>query len=223
MEEGGQLTCPHCGFVTGTASYVFNLPEAEGRRGEAKDAGTATLPTSAQEQLDPDLGDGEGPEVGAELAEDEGEESEGVTGTQDELDAGIPVFTLDRLGVRELLAKQPELVEPGLRLATNKKSEPIGAGFSTAVGEIDLLAKDKSGAFVVVSIAERGQEGKLVSETLQRVGWIRKRLGRGKLKVRGIVLADQAPENLSYAAVAVAGTISFKTYQVTVTFEDVET
>lgn len=222
LEEGGQLTCPHCGFVTGTESYVFNLAEPEGGRGGAKDSGLATLPTSTQEQLDPDLGNGEGPRVGTELLEDEGKQSEAVTGTQEELDAGTSVFTLDRLGVRELLAKQPELLEPGLRLATNKKGESIGGGLSTAVGEIDLLVRDGSGAFVVVTVLRRGQREDLVAGTLQRIGWVRKHLAKGKHKVRGIVLLEHAPENLDYAAAAVAGTIAIKTYRLALAFDDVE-
>jgi hypothetical protein len=59
-----------------------------------------------------------------------------------------------------------------------------------------------------------------VPATLQRIGWVRKHLGKGK--VRGIILVEQAPENLSYTASAMAGTITFKTYRVAVTFEDVE-
>jgi hypothetical protein len=71
-------------------------------------------------------------------------------------------------------------------------------------------------------VGERGQAEKLVGETLQRIGWVRKNLGKGKQRVRGIVLVDEAPENLSYAAAAVADTIRFKAYQVGVTFRDLE-
>lgn len=134
----------------------------------------------------------------------------------------VPVFNLDAAALRKLLARQPEILEPGLSVLTDDKGKPIGAGFSTGVGSIDLLARDSSGTLVVVRVGERGQGEELVSETLQRIGWVRKHLAKGKQNVRGVVLVEQAPENLSYTASAVAGTISFKTFSVAVTFENVE-
>jgi len=132
-----------------------------------------------------------------------------------------PVFALDAAGLRRLLAKQPDILEPGLTVYTDK-GKPVGVGYSSGVGVIDLLAKDPSGTFVVVKVAERGQGEELVAATLQRIGWVRKHLGKNKDKVRGIILVEQAPENLSYTASAMAGTILFKTYRVAVTFADIE-
>src|SRR3970282_734796 len=49
--------------------------------------------------------------------------------------------------------------------------------------------------------AEEREGGEdLVAETLQRIGCVRKHLGKGKQKTRGIVLVEQVPENLSYTA-----------------------
>ena len=44
--------------------------------------------------------------------------------------------------------------------------------------------------------------------------------GEDEQRVRGIVLCETTPENLGYAASAVADTIRFKTYRVALTFED---
>jgi RecB family endonuclease NucS len=137
-------------------------------------------------------------------------------------EAPLQVFALDPAGLRRLLGRQPELLEPGLSVFTDEKGRPVGAGYSTRVGEIDLLARDKSGTFVVVRVADREGGEELVAETLQRIGWVRKHLGKGKQKARGIILVEQAPENLSYTAAGVAGTITFKTYRIAVAFEDVE-
>jgi RecB family endonuclease NucS len=104
----------------------------------------------------------------------------------------------------------------------NDQGEPVGADYSCGVGDIDLLATDARGGLVVVMVSERGQGEELVAEVLQRVGWVRKHLGEGRRKVRGIVLCEQPPESLSYAASAVADTVSFKTYRVALTFEDLE-
>jgi RecB family endonuclease NucS len=138
------------------------------------------------------------------------------------LEAPLPVFALDPPGLRKLLGRQPELLEPGLSVFTDGRGIPVGAGYSTRVGEIDLLARDTSGALVVVRVADREGGEELVAETLQRIGWVRKHLGKGKQKTRGIILVEHAPENLSYTAAGVAGMITFKTYRIAVTFQDVE-
>ena len=68
----------------------------------------------------------------------------------------------------------------------------------------------------------KGQGEELVGEVLQRVGWIRKHLGEDGKKVRGIVLCEEPPASLSYAAAAVSDTITFKTYRIALTFEDLD-
>jgi hypothetical protein len=40
--------------------------------------------------------------------------------------------------------------------------------------------------------------------------------------VRGLVLLPPMPEDLSYAAAAVAGTVSFRTYRMALSFEELE-
>ena len=119
-----------------------------------------------------------------------------------------------------MLALRPEILEEGLRVIKDTKGKPAGAGYATEVGEIDVLAQDKSQNFVVLMVADPGQAQTIVGEMLQRVGWVRKHLANGKRKVRGIVLMEEDGGDLSYAAAAVADTIEFKTYRVAVTFQD---
>lgn len=210
----GELTCPNCGYLVDTASNVFLIQGDE--RGREQEE------TLAQETPDPNLEEGGGPEVGVGFEKNLDEEIEAVMEVQKKLEASPPVFNLGPAELRELLARQPEMLEPGLSVVTDKGGKPVGAGLSTAVGVIDLLARDASGALVVVMVAEPGQGEELVGETLQRIGWVRKNLGKGMQRVRGIVLVEEDPENLSYAAAAVAETILFKAYQVGVSFRDVE-
>jgi hypothetical protein len=133
-----------------------------------------------------------------------------------------PLFAPDPAGLRALLAEQPEALEEGLGVFRNDDGSPAGAEYSTGVGDIDLLATDARGDLVVVMISEKGQGEELVGEVLQRVGWIRKHLGEDGKKVRGIVLCEEPPESLSYAAAAVSDTITFKTYRIALTFEDLD-
>lgn len=209
--EQEEQPCPDCGYLAGTESNVFYISEREA------DARSAPTPALAQKALDPDGDDVGGPDVGV-APEGEGE---GGRPVQKVPEASGPVLALDPAGLRKLLTQQPEILEPGLSIFT-EKGKPVGEGYSSGVGVIDLLARDASGAIVVVKVAERGQEEDLVPATLQRIGWVRKHLGRSKENVRGIIVVEHLPESLSYTASATAGTIAFKTYRVAVTFEDVE-
>jgi hypothetical protein len=122
--------------------------------------------------------------------------------------------------VREMLCGRPELLEPGLRIHTDAQGKSVGVDFSTDVGEIDLLARDAAGNYVVVMISERGKAEGCIAEVLQRVGWVRKHLATGAEKVRATLLLDQTPDSLGYAAAAVADTIAFKAYRMALSFED---
>jgi hypothetical protein len=124
--------------------------------------------------------------------------------------------------IRALIADRPDLIEPGLRLYREDGGKTLGAGYPSDVGTIDLLARDDGGGFVVVLVADRDQAKEVVGEMLQRVGWVRKHLAHKHQEVRGIVLMGHVPEEIGYAAAAVADTIAFKTYRMAITLESVE-
>ena len=125
--------------------------------------------------------------------------------------------------LRALLADQPELLEPGLRVYRDESGAPAGVQFSTGVGAVDLLATDARGNLVAVIVAEKGRsEEELVAEVLQRVGWLRKHLCAPQKQVRAIVLVEDPPASLPYSVAAVAETLCFKTFRVALVFEDIE-
>lgn len=137
-------------------------------------------------------------------------------------DSQTQPFAPDASGLRSLLAEHPEMLERGLGVFRNNDGVAVGANYSSGVGSIDLLGSASNGDLVVVMISEKDQGEELVGEVLQRLGWVRKHVGEGKRKVRGIVLCQDPPESLSYAAAAVADTVAFKTYRVALAFEDIE-
>lgn len=214
LEEGAR-NCPNCGHEVGA------------KVGPEKGKGvksTKTIPPTPV-RLDLDLGEEDverEPEPEVDVEFDLEEEVERVIEAPKGSVVSTPIFTLDAAGLRKMLARQPELLEPGLNIVTDEKGRLVGSGYATDVGTIDLLARDAKGGLVVVTVAESGQGEEVVAEMLQRIGWVRKNLGKGKQKVRGIVVLEQVPKNLSYAAAAVADTIAFKTYWVALTFGDVE-
>ncbi len=214
LEEGAR-NCPNCGHEVGAKVG----PE----KGKGVKSTKTIPPTPVGLDLDLEEEDVERePEPEVDVEFDLEEEVERVIEAPKGSVVSTPIFTLDAAGLRKMLARQPELLEPGLNIVTDEKGRLVGSGYATDVGTIDLLARDAKGGLVVVTVAESGQGEEVVAEMLQRIGWVRKNLGKGKQKVRGIVVLEQVPKNLSYAAAAVADTIAFKTYWVALTFGDVE-
>jgi len=121
--------------------------------------------------------------------------------------------------VLETLAAEPDLLEEGLRLHRDERMQPDGR-YATDVGDIDLLAMDDAGALVVVMIADPDDDP--VSEILPRIGWVRKHIGARGQEVRGVVLLPTRPKDLGYAAAALAGSVSFKTYRMSLLLEDLD-
>ena len=130
--------------------------------------------------------------------------------------------SLGRDEVLTLVAEQPELIESGLRVHTDRKGAAVGVGFATDVGEIDLLSRDTAGGWVIIMVAEPDKHKELVGDLLQLMGWVRKHLGKKGQEVRAIVLLDSMPEDLGYAAAAVADSLEFKRYRLALTFEPVD-
>ncbi|MBW1886017.1 MAG: hypothetical protein JRG89_17640 [Deltaproteobacteria bacterium] len=130
--------------------------------------------------------------------------------------------------IRALVHDRPDCLEQGLSIYTDADAEPVGLDFHTDVGMIDLLARDNAGGLVVVLIAPESSAdvtvtGKdIVSQALERVGWIHKHVAEPKQEVRAIVLLEQVPDDFSYTAAAVSSTVSFKTYRLEINFSDVE-
>jgi hypothetical protein len=122
--------------------------------------------------------------------------------------------------LRSMLAEKLSLLEPGLTVF-KQGGKVVGENYETDQGDIDLLASDDGGGLVVIQIAEADSKD-IVTEMLGRVGWVRKHLCKTGQEVRGIVLAESMPESAEYTAAAVADTICFKTYQITLSFSDIE-
>jgi RecB family endonuclease NucS len=194
--EEGQFTCPNCGRMVWS-------------RGPGKQAAPK-------------------PKARASLLADP-EDSSARIDTMDELELSDPAhaepdgssLTPDPRQVLDLLAEDPALLEPGLELVRDASS-PSGVDYPTDVGSIDLLARDAGGALVVVIVAKGDSGSDLVADILQRIGWVRKHVAKTREGVRGVVVMDEAPANLSYAAAAVADTVAFRTYRLKLSFEKVE-
>ena len=135
-----------------------------------------------------------------------------------EPEPGPAVFHLTAAQVRTLVAEQPTLLEADLAIYKDPRSGAIGVDLRTPVGSIDLLARGADGSFVVVSVPDPRDVETLMPEMLARIGYVRKHFATERNGVRGIVVIEEIPEELAYAAAGVAQTISFKAYRVALTF-----
>lgn len=133
-----------------------------------------------------------------------------------------PTFDLSTDGILDLLIDRPEMIEPGLRVHTGREAGASGARFATSVGRIDLLARDAASGWVIVLVAESGQGKDLVGDLLQLMGWVRKHLSAEEQEVRAVVLVDEVPEGLEYAAAAISDTVEFRRYRVGLTLEKID-
>lgn len=135
-----------------------------------------------------------------------------------EPEPGPAVFHLSAAQVRTLVVEQPALLEPDLSIYRDAKSNVVGVDLRTPVGAIDLLARDREGGLVVVAVPDPRDLESLMPEMLARIGYVRKHFAIDKRPVRGIVVIEEIPEELAYAAAGVSQTISFRAYRVALTF-----
>jgi hypothetical protein len=223
--DPGHSVCPNCGRTTGptltakpaSAAKKAN-PAAQGKSGvegksgvqkKATTDGKAATRAAVAKAIDLELD-----EIADIVDDPHAESSSASHGEQGQQGLGPKPTEL-----RAILAEQPELLEPDLRILSGPKR---GVRYPTDVGEIDLLMVDDDKNLVVVSVPDPESPGDLVSEVLQRIGWVRKHVAKGQQDVRGIVLLPPMPEDLSYAAAAVAGTVAFRTYRMSISFDELE-
>ncbi len=121
--------------------------------------------------------------------------------------------------IRHLISERPELLESELSVFIDGESQHRGIGFETDVGEIDLLARASTGDFVVVMVVDAEGFDEAIAGMLQRVGWVRKHLSAPDHRVRGILLVERMDESTRYTAAALADSVSFLTWRLSLQFE----
>lgn len=150
----------------------------------------------------------------------EEEKPEAPVGRLVDPEPGPAVLHLSAAQVRTLVAEQPELLEPGLRIHRDDRDSPVGVDFGSPVGAIDLLARDRDGSFVVVAVPDPRDTELLMPGMLARIGYVRKHIADEHEAVRGLVVVDEIPASLGWAAAGASQTIRFKTYRVALSFHD---
>jgi endonuclease len=144
-------------------------------------------------------------EVLGEADEDRGEES---------LDETEAAFALE-YQLRDFLAQNLAAIRvegSRMRLFVDSAGRD-GVEYPTAVGPIDILATDDSGAFVVFELKRARSPDYAIGQLSRYMGWVKHTIAGGKT-VRGIVVAKDITDKLRYAA-AVTPNVSLLEYEVT--------
>jgi endonuclease len=87
-----------------------------------------------------------------------------------------------------------------------------GIEFPTAVGPIDILAVDDSGAFFVFELKRGRSPDHAIGQVSRYMGWVHETIGRGR-EVNGVIVAREIGDGLRYA-VSVVPNVSLFEYQV---------
>lgn len=99
--------------------------------------------------------------------------------------------------LRDFLARNLQLIEPGLTLYTDEGITgvefPVGGRF------IDLLAVDSSGNYVVIELKVSKGYDRVVGQLLRYVNWIKINQADEGQSVRGVIVAKNISEDLRLA------------------------
>jgi hypothetical protein len=151
--------------------------------------------------------------VQGDMAREEGlavpiEEAEG-----EEAQPGSSEFLLER-DLQRYLAENLECIEPGLKLYDDEGIK--GIEFEAGGGRrIDILAVDKSGAFVVLELKVSKGYDRVVGQLLRYVNWVRQNLAEPRQRVRGMIVCRAMSEDLRLACASILDVELFE-YQLSV-------
>ena len=107
--------------------------------------------------------------------------------------------------LRDFLAQNLDIIEPGLRLY--REGEREGVEYPVEGGRIDILAVDENGKFVAIELKLSKGRNKALGQLLYYMGWVDKNLGRGPC--RGVIVAREISDGLRTAASRVTGLLLF--------------
>jgi len=102
----------------------------------------------------------------------------------------------------------------GKTLALHVEDDEIATQYSTDLGPIDILARDKSNHdWVVIELKKGKSSDAVVGQLLRYMGWVKKHRATGSENVRGIIVTSAPDDRIKYAML-VSPSVSFYTYKV---------
>jgi RecB family endonuclease NucS len=132
---------------------------------------------------------------------------------------GSSQFLLER-DLQNYLARNLEVIEPGLRLYVDESEAISGMEVEAGGRRIDILAIDRNNNLVVLELKVSKGYDRVVGQLLRYVNWVRKELADPGQKVRGIIVCRNMTEDLRLACADVPNIELFE-YQLSVTVKRV--
>lgn len=121
--------------------------------------------------------------------------------------------------LRDYLARNLRLIEPGLRLYSEEGITgiefPVGGRF------IDILAVDQEGGYVIVELKVSKGYDRVVGQLLRYMGWIEAHHAEAGQRVRGVIVAKDITEDLKLACARIPDVRLFE-YALSVTLTSVQ-
>jgi endonuclease len=121
--------------------------------------------------------------------------------------------------LRDFLAKNPNLIEPGLRFDSDE-DRVTGIEFPAGSRFIDILALDKANNYVVIELKVSRGYDRAIGQLLRYIAWIEKNHATPSQSVRGVIIAREISEDLQLACSKVLGVSLFE-YEISVTLKPV--
>jgi len=87
-----------------------------------------------------------------------------------------------------------------------------GIEYPTAVGPIDILAVDETGALVVFELKRARSPDHALGQLARYMGWVKQTIGKGN-DVRGVIVAKEIGDKLRYGA-SIMPNVSLQEYEV---------
>jgi hypothetical protein len=110
--------------------------------------------------------------------------------------------------LRDYLAKNLQLIEPGLKLYSEEGI--TGIEFPVGGRNIDILAVDQAGAYVVIELKVSKGHERVIGQLLRYIGWIEEHHAAPGQSVRGIIVAKEISDDIRLACRRIAGVQLFE-------------
>jgi hypothetical protein len=123
------------------------------------------------------------------------------------------LFPLEKY-LEDFIVSNWEKTALGKTLVLHVEDDEIATQYSTDIGPIDILARDKSNHdWVVIELKKGKSSDAVVGQLLRYMGWVKKHRATGSQNVRGIIITSAPDDRIKYAML-VSQNVSFYTYKV---------
>lgn len=124
-------------------------------------------------------------------------------------------FALEKF-LEEFLMENWDKINFGedLTIYSDKDGNPGNQYRAGDCGNIDILAQDRKGNFVIIELKKGRKTDAVVGQVLRYMGWVRKNLAKKEQDVRGLIIVGEKDAKLEYSISEVSDKVSLKVYKI---------